>query len=218
MYTFLFDRRSLTWLTLGVLAAAVLLVAIGVVIGLQIDLPEESGRLAAVADDFSAIEKRLEPPPKAAPPPPPATTPPTAAPTPPATTPPPPAVTPPPPPTSPPPSTTAAPRIEEPLPTVTPITASHARHDEPSSPPSPAGAFTVQVAAYSVESNARREVTTLEAKGYRPYVVETRTADGRPLMRVLIGVYESRAKAFEAAARFVERESREAVVRPQAHV
>jgi cell division septation protein DedD len=75
-------------------------------------------------------------------------------------------------------------------------------------------AFTVQVAAFAVEGNARRLVDRLERRGYEPYVVEL--AGRRRLLAVRFGRWADADAARQAADGFRTAEGAEAIVVPSA--
>jgi cell division septation protein DedD len=83
-------------------------------------------------------------------------------------------------------------------------------------PPSPEagaeGRYSVQVAAFAVEENARRMVADLEAKGYVPYLVALKSSRASRLQAVRFGHFAARRDALQAAADFQRKEGLEATV------
>jgi general secretion pathway protein A len=72
----------------------------------------------------------------------------------------------------------------------------------------------VQVGAYLVPENARRQVEQLSAKGYPARIFEAKDSQGRSWYAVRIGDYPSSAAARRQADEFTRREQAPSVVRP----
>lgn len=64
--------------------------------------------------------------------------------------------------------------------------------------------YFVQVGAFELEENARRQTAALAAEGFESYVVPFRTASGQTLIAVRFGRYDSLEDALEGAERYVE--------------
>jgi cell division septation protein DedD len=74
------------------------------------------------------------------------------------------------------------------------------------------GRYSVQVAAFAVEENARRMVADLEARGYVPYLVALKSGRASRLQAVRFGHFAARRDALQAAADFQRKEGLEATV------
>jgi len=72
----------------------------------------------------------------------------------------------------------------------------------------------VQVGAYLVPENARKQVEQLSAKGYPARILEAKDSRGRSWYAVRIGDYPSSAAARRQADEFTRREQAPSVVRP----
>jgi len=184
MYNFLFDRKSLVLLLLGLGVAGGLLFFGGMLLGVQWGLPAEPVRVAAVcppAGNPTPAKVYVERP-----------CPPAAEPA--------PLVqeiqeTPEPP----------APEPEpEPAPTVT--AAAYV-------PQAEEGAFSIQVGAFSRPENLEKAVRDLQSRGYEPYVVDLQRRRG-VLRTVRIGRYADPGEAARAASDFRQRERMAAIVQP----
>jgi cell division septation protein DedD len=213
MYNFLFDKKSLVLLVVGMIVAGGMLFFGGVLLGVQWGLPAESSS--------AALAPPSEPRPAALPasrPCPPVATP--AAPTRegPAV----PGIEPQP---APSPQEAPAPQPVEQRTAIDPgtdpavgLAIEHAKDSaRPESPsaPEPAArpaAFSLQVGAFREAVNSARVVRDLKGRGYEPYVVEQR---GRMLLRtVRVGRYADLDEATRAALDFRRREGMAAIVRP----
>ncbi len=73
-------------------------------------------------------------------------------------------------------------------------------------------AYSLQVAAFLVEDNAKAAVADLLDRGFEPQVVKDRGSLDRFLYRVLVGRYASRAEASAAARAFRREEQQDAIV------
>lgn len=73
--------------------------------------------------------------------------------------------------------------------------------------------FAVQVAAFAVEANARREAEALMAAGYEASIVPPSATTSATLYLVLLGSFDERAEAESLATRFETREQRNVWVR-----
>lgn len=74
--------------------------------------------------------------------------------------------------------------------------------------------FSIQVGVFLEEKDAERFVEEMEEKGYAPSVFTGSDADNRIWYSVRIGAYADRAEAAQAAASFTKQEKMKAVVRP----
>jgi cell division septation protein DedD len=72
----------------------------------------------------------------------------------------------------------------------------------------------VQVGAYLVPENARKQVERLGAKGYPARIFEVKDSQGRSWSTVRIGDYPSSEAARLQADEFTRREQAPSVVRP----
>ncbi len=72
----------------------------------------------------------------------------------------------------------------------------------------------VQVGAFLVPENARKQAERLSAKGYPARILEVKDSQGRSWYAVRIGEYPSRAAAQRQADEFTRREQAPSVVRP----
>ncbi len=201
MYTFLFDRRSMTLLLTGATLAAVLVFASGFLLGLWVNLPRSpvaapefaalsggwqptvDGGAAAVVEEPVPAEDEAAGADEPAPPPPAVRSVPVEAP---------PAA-----------STEAvfpAPAAERP-----------ARDDPPAEPALPV--FSVQVASFLVRSRAEVFAEDLRERGWEPYIVETTFPSGRPVITVRVGSYDRFEEARRAARTFEARENVATTVR-----
>lgn len=246
MYTFLFDRKSLALLLGGAAVAGALLFAAGVLVGLRLDLPPRSGAVAefeglagfeggliksagaAPAQPAAAAPASGGHPGSATPaePPPAATAAPAA-----------PDRQPSPPPVEPARPAVQAPPAAEPVATVPPPAQSADPGAEPAqatpatSPPAAAAepaasgacaavtdgsGYYVQVGAYGLAANARRQIQALVSEGFgNAYLATLRTSSGGSLSAVRIGDYATRAEALEVCHRYLDAApGREAIVRP----
>ena len=202
MYSFLFDRKSLTLLICGFVVGGGLLFFSGVLVGVYWSLP--------YGTEIQA--RAVSPLPRAAPRPAPAPVPAAAPPAPerrielPTA---PPAPVPPP-----------GPVAEESEAIGLPKTVPAA----PVPPPAPLAAarpvasgearYSVQVGAFAQLSNSRETMAQLARRGYEPYVVEVRGASGSVLHMVRLGRYPDRGAAARAASDFRRKERMEAIVAP----
>ena len=66
------------------------------------------------------------------------------------------------------------------------------------------GSYFVQVGAFELEKNARRQRAALAAEGFEAYIVPFRTALGKTLNAVRFGRYDSLEDALEGAKMYVE--------------
>lgn len=74
--------------------------------------------------------------------------------------------------------------------------------------------YSVQVGAFTEETEARRLLTDLEHKGYAPAVFSGRDGGGRTWYAVRIGAYSTQQEASHAAQNFSKQERVKATVRP----
>ncbi len=209
MYAFLFDKKSLSLVTIGIFLAGLLLFGGGLLVGARLGLgstgaeppwapqqhevaavsppASQPSDLAIPPDNALAIPPSQEPvylaPPPTAPPPP--VERPTPSPT---VAPPPPARTEPAPPPPPPPKVSSAPK-PAPIDNKTAMTATQ--------PATTHQLYSVQVGAYRYRANAERRVAKLSR--YEPYVEVIEDDRGDLLYTVRIGSYDSREQA-EATA------------------
>ena len=72
----------------------------------------------------------------------------------------------------------------------------------------------VQVGAYLVPENARKQVERLSAKGYPARIFEVKDSQGRSWSAVRIGDYPSSEAARRQADEFTRREQAPSLVRP----
>lgn len=195
MFSFVFDKKSLTLLLAGLLIAGGLLFFAGLLVGVNQGLP--TGTAVAYVRPVPAKQQpcpepiRPEPAPAPAAPPieEPAPAPQIAE------------EEPPPP----------APAIEkpEPEPQPQPVLAAYR---EPEPKPKAEGDFSVQVGAFRSKENSEAVIRELEGRGYQPYVVQRTTSKRRVLHTVRIGRYADRGEALRAAAEFRDREKMSAIV------
>jgi general secretion pathway protein A len=80
--------------------------------------------------------------------------------------------------------------------------------------PAPRMTHSVQVGAYLVPENARKQVERLSAKGYPARIFEVKDSQGRSWSAVRIGDYPSSEAARRQADEFTRREQAPSVVRP----
>ncbi|HSS76425.1 MAG TPA: SPOR domain-containing protein [Thermoanaerobaculia bacterium] len=204
MYNFLFDKKSLVLLVVGMIVAGGMLFFGGVLLGVQWGLPAESS---------TAFAPPSEPRPAALP----------------ASQPCPPAVAP----ATPTREEPAAPGIEpqpapspqespEPQPVEqraaiepSPASVTEPARQDPSAarePEARPAVFSLQVGAFREAGNSARVVHDLKVRGYEPYVVEQH---GRMVLKtVRIGRYTDLDEATRAALDFRRREGMAAIVRP----
>lgn len=71
-------------------------------------------------------------------------------------------------------------------------------------PAADGGSYFVQVGAFELEENARRQSAALAAEGFESYIVPFRTAPGKTLNAVRFGSYRTLEEALEGAQRYVE--------------
>ncbi|HEX7184907.1 MAG TPA: SPOR domain-containing protein [Thermoanaerobaculia bacterium] len=192
MFSFVFDKKSLTLLLAGLLIAGGLLFFAGLLVGVSQGLP--TGTAVAYVRPVPAKQPEpcvepIVPEPAPAPAAPlveePAPEPQIAE------------KEPPPP----------VPAIEKPEPEPRPVLAAY---HEPE--PVTEGRFSVQVGAFRSKENSEAVIRELESRGYQPYVVERTTATRRVLHTVRIGRYADRREALRAAAEFRNREKMSAIV------
>lgn len=195
MFSFVFDKKSLTLLLAGLLIAGGLLFFAGLLVGVSQGLP--TGTAVAYVRPVPAKQQPCPEPivPKLSPEPAPAPAAPLVE--------------------EPAPEPQIAeeepsppvPAIEKPEPEPRPVLAAY---HEPE--PVAEGRFSVQVGAFRSKENTEVVIRELESRGYQPYVVERTTAKRRVLHTVRIGRYADRGEALRAAAEFRNREKMSAIV------
>lgn len=190
MFSFVFDKKSLTLLLAGLVTAGGLLFFAGLLVGVSQGLP--TGTPAAYVRPVPA-KQRPCPEPEPAPAPLAPAAPLVEEPAP-------------------------EPQIAEEEPPPVPVMerpepeprAVMAAYEEPE--PVEAGGFSVQVGAFRSRENSEAVIRELESRGYQPYVVERTTSKRRVLHTVRIGRYADRGEALRAAAEFRQREKMAAIV------
>ena len=192
MFSFVFDKKSLTLLLAGLVTAGGLLFFAGLLVGVSQGLP--TGAAVAYVRPVPAkqpepcpepVVPKLGPEPAPAPAAPPIEEPAPAPPI--AEEEPPPAV------------------VDEPEPR--PVVAAYREPELKAE-----GSFSVQVGAFRSRENSEAVIRELESRGYQPYVIQRTTGKRRVLHTVRIGRYADRGEALRAASEFREREKMAAIV------
>ncbi|MCP3959010.1 MAG: SPOR domain-containing protein [bacterium] len=185
MYTFLLDRRSMSLLLVGCVLTILLFFSSGFLFGVWASLPisVEPAPEVPISDDWQPDPLDDWQPMTVAPP--------REEPAPP------PPVVPPPPP--PPPVTV----VPAPVPVSPP-------------PPPPTATvliYSVQVATFEVRERAEVFAADLRDRGWEPYVVSSHTPEGRPVITVRLGRYDTLQEALRASRAFEDAEQIDTYVR-----
>jgi cell division protein FtsN len=95
-----------------------------------------------------------------------------------------------------------------------PRVVSEAETEPADAPPAGAANYSVQVGAFTEETEARRLLADLEHRGYTPAIFSGRDGGGRTWYAVRVGAYSTQQEASHAAQNFSKQERVKATVRP----